>query len=118
MLFCKYKSTLEKHLSNYNSLFEMWKKESFNDGSVDEISFENGINRVVFQEDLREHIINLIIINSQKRIGKVYYRTVMLDKELEGVEELKTRLSLLKKNNLEKEEIEIYIEFLKLNKIL
>lgn len=43
----------------------------------------------------------------------------MMNEELLGTDKLNDSLDLLKnKNNCEKQEIEIYIEFLKLNKIL
>ena len=119
MFFNGNKSILNKILNNYNPLFEMWERKSFNDGSVNEITFKKDNIKIIFEEDLREHITNLFIINSQKKIGKVYYREVMLNDELMGVEELKESLSLLEnKNNSESQEIKIYIKFLKLNKIL
>ena len=36
MFFKKKKSILNIVLDAYNSLFELWKKESFNDGSIDD----------------------------------------------------------------------------------
>ena len=119
MFFKSKMSTLDKVLNNYNSLFEMWKKESFKDDSIDEITYKKDNIVITFQEDLREHITNLFIINFQKKIGKVYYRDVDLSEELIGVKELKKALALLEnKNNCEKQEVGIYIEFLKLNNIL
>ena len=41
----------------------------------------------------------------------------MLNKEMVGIDRIKNSLASLK-NNSEKQEVEIYIEFLKLNKIL
>ncbi len=117
MIFKKTKSTLNKILDNYDSLFEKWEKKSFNDGSIDEIAYVKDNIKIIFQEDLREHITNLFIIDSKKQIGKVYYREIMLNKELVGVEKIKNSLSLLK-NNSEKQEVEIYIEFLISNKLL
>ena len=87
------------------------------DGSVDEISYVKNNIKIVFQEDLREHITNLYIIDFQKKIGKIHYRDIMLDNGLTGVDKLKNALSLLK-NNAEKREIEIYIEFLQTNNII
>lgn len=119
MFFKSKMSTLDKVLNNYKSLFEMWKRESFKDDSIDEITYKKDNIMIVFQEDLREHITNLFIINFHKKIGKIYYREVVLNEELIGVEELKKAIALLEnKNNSEKQEVEIYIEFLKLNKIL
>lgn len=75
--------------------------------------------KIIFQEDLREHIMNLFIINTKKQIGKIYYREIMMNKELLGIDKIKDSLGLLKnKNNCEKQEVEIYIEFLKSNQIL
>lgn len=52
-------------------------------------------------------------------MGKIYYREVIMNNELLGIEELKDALSLLEnRNNSEKEEVEIYIKFLKIDKIL
>ena len=119
MFFNKKISKLNKILNNYNVLFEMWKRESFNDDSIDEISFEKDNIKIIFEEDLRENITNLFIINLQKKIGKIYYREVVLNNELIGVEKLKEELLRLKnKNACEKQEVDIYIKFLKLNKIL
>jgi hypothetical protein len=117
MFFKKKKSILNIVLDAYNSLFEMWKKESFNDGSIDEIAYVKDNIKIIFQEDLREHITNLFVIDSKKQIGKVYYRELMLNKEMVGIDRIKNSLASLK-NNSEKQEVEIYIEFLKLNKIL
>lgn len=116
-MFFKKMSTLEKVLNDYNLLFKTWKKESFKDDSIDEITYSKNNIKFVFQEDLREHITNLFIISFQKKIGKIYYREVMLDEELLGVEELRKEMALLK-NNSEKQEVEIYINFLKQNKLL
>lgn len=117
VFFRKRKSTLTKILDDYDSLFETWEKESFHDGSVDEISYVKNNIKIVFQEDLREHITNLYMIDFQKQIGKIHYRDIMLDNGLTGVDKLKNALSLLK-NNAEKQEIEIYIEFLQTNNII
>ena len=62
MFFNKKISKLNKILNNYNVLFEMWKRESFNDDSIDEISFEKDNIKIIFEEDLRENITNLFII--------------------------------------------------------
>ncbi len=119
MIFKKPKSILNKVLDSYNSLFETWKKESFNSDTIDEILYTKDNIKIVFQEDLREHITNLSITHPQKRIGKICYRELVLDKELLGIDKIKNSLlSLGNKNNCEKQEVEIYIEFLKLNKIL
>lgn len=119
MFFGKKKTILNEILNNYNSLFEMWKRESFNDGSIDEITYVKDNMKIIFQEDLREHITNLFIIDTKKQMGKIYYREIMMNKELLGIDKIKDSLALLKnKNNCEKQEVETYIEFLKLNKIL
>lgn len=95
------------------------KKRYFNDGSLDGITYVKDNMKIIFQEDLREHTTNLFIINTKKQIGKIYYRAIMMNKELQGIDKIKDSLGLLKnKNNFGKQEVEIYIEFLKLNKIL
>ncbi len=119
MIFKRTKSILNKILDNYTSLFEQWEKKYFNDGSIDEITYVKDNMKIIFQEDLREHITNLFIIDTKKQIGKIYYREIMMNKELLGIDKIKDSLELLKnKNNCEKQEVETYIEFLKLNKIL
>ena len=56
MIFKRKKSILNKILDDYTSLFEQWKKNSFNDSSIDEITYVKDNMTIVFQEDLREHI--------------------------------------------------------------
>lgn len=119
MFFNKKNSTLNKILNMYLSSFNNWERKRFNDGSIDEVVFENDNIKIIFSEDLREHIVNLFVIHPQKIIAKVYYREIFLGNELIGVEELKNSiLELENKNNVEKKEVEIYIEFLKNNKII
>ena len=119
MIFRRIKSILTKILDNYTSLFEQWEKKYFNDGSIDEITYVKDNMKIIFQEDLRDHITNFFIIDTKKQMGKVYYREIIMNKELLGIDKIKDSLELLKnKNNCEKREVEIYIEFLKINKIL
>lgn len=103
----------------YNFLFEEWDRESFSDSSIEEIVFKKNKIKLTFQEDLREHIVNLFVTDSLEINGKVYYREIKFSDNLIGVEEMKKSISLLgNKNNVEKQEIEIYVNFLKANKIL
>ena len=119
MIFKRKKSILNKVLDNYIALFVLWEKKCFNDSSIDEITYVKDNMKIIFQEDLREHITNLFIIDKKRQMGKIYYREIMLNKELLGIDKIKDSLALLRnKNNCEKQEVEIYIEFLKLNKIL
>lgn len=119
MIFKRTKSILNKILDHYTSLFERWERKCFNDGSIDEITYTKDNMQVIFQEDLREHITNLFIIDAKKQMGKIYYREIMMNKELIGIDKIKDSLELLKnENNCEKQEVELYIDFLKLNKIL
>ena len=117
MLFKK--SPLNNSLNMYNFLFEEWDRESFSDSSIEEIVFKKNKIKLTFQEDLREHIVNLFVTDSLEINGKVYYREIKFLDNLIGVEEMKKSISLLgNKNNVEKQEIEIYVNFLKANKIL
>ena len=119
MFFKKKNSALNKALNLYQDLFINWDRDTFNDGSIDEVSFKNENIKIVFQEDLREHIVNIFILNSQNRIAKIYYREVFSGDNLIGIEKLKKSISMLEnKNNVEAKEIEIYVEFLKSNKII
>lgn len=70
MFFIRRKSFLNKILDNYASLFEQWEKECFNDGCIDEITYSKDNMKIIFQEDLREHITNLFIIDTKKRMVK------------------------------------------------
>lgn len=69
MIFKRTKSILTKILDNYTSLFEQWGKKYFNDGSIDEITYVKDNMKIIFQEDLREHITNLFIIDAKKTNG-------------------------------------------------
>lgn len=119
MFFGKKRSTLNKILDDYTSLFNNWERESFNDGLVDEIIFQNDNTKIIFQEELREHIVNLFVLASKKRIVKIYFREVFLGDDLIDVKKLKkSLLELGNKNNVEKQEVGIYVEFLKSNEII
>lgn len=119
MIFYKNNSILNQNLKKYESLFKDWDKDSFNDGSIDEIAFRKGDVKIVFQEDLREHITNFSVLHPQKRIVKIDYREVVVNNELSGIDELKEKLWLLQnKNNVEDYEVEIYVEFLKHNNLI
>ena len=89
MIFKRTKSILNKILDNYTSLFEQWKKNFFNDGSIDEITYVKDNMKIIFQEDLREHITNLFIIDTKKQIGRIYYRKIIMNKELLGIDKIK-----------------------------
>ena len=53
MFFKKKNSALNKALNLYQDLFINWDRDTFNDGSIDEVSFKNENIKIVFQEDLR-----------------------------------------------------------------
>lgn len=119
MVFNKKSSLLNRILNEHISLFNNWERELFNDGSIDEVIFKNDNKKIVFQEDLREHIVNLFVVYPQKRVVKIYFREFFGGNDLIYTDELKESiLKLENKNNIERKEVEIYIEFLKNNKII
>ena len=118
MIF-KRTSLLLRCLNKNASLFDKWKKRYLNDGSIEEIIYEKDNIRIIFQEDVREHIVNFFVLDSQKRIAKVYFREVFLGKNLTNTDEFKKSiLELGNKNNIEEQEIKIYIDFLKRFKLI
>lgn len=119
MWFKKSRTPLEKALEQHEHLIEDWKKNYSNDGAIEEYIFIKGDFEIIFQEDLREHIINFKVLHPSKRYIKVCFRECsVFSTELE-VEELIYSLEKLKGfNNKEKEEIAIYFNFLEKNNIL
>ena len=119
MLLKKLKSPLQKALKKHEHLMKEWAKDSFNDGSIEEITYTKEKIKIIFQEDLREHIVNLRITHPIKRYINVEYRQCLhcadsLDcdgmiKALEGLGGV---------NNVESEEVSIYFDFLIKNKIV
>ncbi len=115
----KINSNLQKALNKYEYLFNDWKKTYFNDGSIEECCYNRERLKIVFQEDLREHIVNLSILHPSKRYIKVYFRTCSNFSDELDVEELTCCLKELgNSNNIETQEVDIYIDFLIKNRIL
>lgn len=95
-----------------------WNMICENDGCEDIVSLTKENVKIVFREDLREHIINFEII-SPKSTLKVYYRQLSFHGYYAGVENLKEKLHCLDgKNNVEEDELNIYYDFLKKNDLI
>lgn len=119
MLFKKIKSPLQEAVNQHEHLIKDWAKECFNDGSIEEITYEKDEIKIIFQEDLREHIVNLRIVHPCKRYIKVEYRQCLYCAEVLDCENLINGLERLKGlNNKEREEISLYFDFLKKNNIV
>ena len=119
MFFKNIRSPLEKALNPYEHLFIGWEKNQFDDGSIEECSYTKDKLKILFQEDLREHIVNLSVLHSSKKYIRVYFRQCLNFSDELDVEDLINSLQELDNLNcMEDQEIAIYLEFLKKNKII
>ena len=118
MLF-KRMSALQKALNHHNTVFVNWKYDYFKSDAIEECVYTNNDVTIIFQEDLREHIVNLTVSHPQKKIIKVYYRNASYGDNLIGITQInKFLVEVRNKNNIEYDEINAYINFLKSNDIL
>lgn len=118
MLF-KRMSALQKALNYHNAVFVNWKYDYFKSDGTEECIYTNNEFTIIFQEDLREHIINLTVTHPQKKIIKIYYRNASYGDNLIGVLQLnKFLMDVENKNNIENDEVNAYIDFLKVNDII
>lgn len=111
---------LQKALTKYEHLLQDWKKNSFCDDLIEEHSYTHRDNelKIIFQEDLREHIVNFSIIHPSKRIIKVFYRQCVLGNGVIAENIISSLKKITGQNNIESKEIAIYFDFLKANKII
>ena len=118
-MFFKRCSALQKALEKHQTLFCGWTQQHQKNAGVEECIFQKGNVTITFQEDLREHIVNLFVYHPCKRIGKVVYRQLHhgeLDVDLTW---LKSALKELgSKSNIEQREVDLFIRFLQLVNIL
>lgn len=118
-MFLKKRSPLQKAISQHEHLLKSWTKNYYNDGSIEEIIYEKDEMKIIFQEDLREHIVNLRVVHPCKRYIKVEYRQCIYCAEELDCEDLINGLQRLKDlNNKEGEEISLYFDFIKKNEIV
>ena len=119
MVLKKVNTPLLKALENYEPLFGDWEKEYINDNGIEEISYERDDIKIVFQEDLREHIVNFSVLNPNKRIINIYFRRcVYLEESLNGSMILEGINRLGKQTNIERAEVSMYMEFLVVNGLI
>ena len=112
-------SALQKALNNHETIFMNWKRDYYKSNCIEECIYRNHEFTIIFQEDLREHIINLTVTHPQKKIVKIHYRNASYGDNLIGVLQLnKFLMDLENKNNIENDEVNAYIDFLKVNDIL
>lgn len=115
----KTKSPLQKALDKYEYLFDNWNKYYSNNSCTEEYSYTKEKLKIVFQEELREHIVNLSVIHPSKKYIRVYFRKCLNFSDELCVEELIHNLENLgNSNNVEDQEINIYIDFLIKNNLL
>ncbi len=118
MLF-KRMSALQKALNRHNTIFINWERDYYKSDCVEEYIYKNYDITIIFQEDLREHIVNLTVTHTQKKIIKVHYRNASYGDNLIGIMQLnKFLIDVKDKNNIENDEVNAYIDFLKSNYIL
>lgn len=118
-MFFKQRSALQRALEKYQTLFCGWRQQHHRNAGVEECIFQKGDVTIIFQEDLREHVVNLFVYHPHGRIGKVLYRQLdhgELDADLTW---LKSALKELgSKSSVEQREVDLYIRFLQLINIL
>ena len=69
-MFLARKSKLSRVIDRYSSLFIQREKRNYKDDAIEEITYKNNDMKIVFAEDLREHIVNLFIVILKKRLEK------------------------------------------------
>lgn len=110
-----YKTPLQKSISKYCFLLDEWKKRYTNDYSVEEFVFEKDDNRIMFQEDLREHIVNFSAKKDSNKSVKVFFRKIV-NSNCFLINELQESLNELGiKGGKEEKEVEIYFKWLQEN---
>lgn len=118
-MFFNQSSALQRALEKYQALFCGWTQQHHENAGVEECIFQKGNVTITFQEDIREHVVNLFVHHPRKRIGKVVYRQLYhgeLDADLTW---LKSALKELgSKSNIEQREVDLFIRFLQLVNIL
>lgn len=118
-MFFKQSSALQRALEKYQTLFCGWTQQRHRNAGVEECIFQKGNVTITFQEDIREHVVNLFVHHPHERIGKVVYRQLHqgeLDVDLTW---LKSELKELgSKSNIEQREVDLFIRFLQLVNIL
>ena len=113
------RSALQKSLLIYSELFTDWESQHYRSDCVEECIYKKDEITIVFQEDLREHIVNLFVTHFQRRIIKVYFGHILYQDNSLHTSKLRNFLSVSNnKTNSEKEAIAEYIDFLIDNKIL
>ena len=113
------RSALQKSLLIHSELFIDWKSEHYKSDCVEECIYKKGETTIVFQEDLREHVVNLFVTHFQRRIIKVYFGCILFHDKSLSITKLKDFLSKTNdKTNIEKEAIGEYVDFLLINKII
>ena len=67
-----------KELKPYLQLFKSWEKQEHKDVGFVMVKFHKDNYTVVFEEDLREHIINFTILHPLKKIIKIYINGIKI----------------------------------------
>ena len=118
-MFSKQRSALQSALEKYQTLFCGWTQRHHRSAGIEECIFKKEDVTITFQEDIREHVVNLFVHHPHERIGKVVYRQLHqgdLDADLTW---LKSALKELgSKSNVEQREVDLFIRFLQLVNIL
>ena len=115
----KYKNILPNIMSNYENKMTEWNKHYFFDNTIEEIVYTKEKLKIVFQEDLREHIVNFSVLHPEYRLIKVYFRTTSYNANKVEINELLREISKLGNcGNQETQEVKIYFDFLYKNKII
>ena len=102
-----------KELKPYLQLFKSWEKQEHKD--VGMVKFHKDNYTVVFEEDLREHIINFTILHPLKKIIKIYFRECLYADKILQINDLLFELKQLGNTVDEQAELKAYINFLMLN---
>lgn len=112
-----FSTPLQKIMAKKLHCFNGWTNEYHKSDGEETFTLRKDELTIIFIEDRREHIINFKILHPQKRMVNVEFREVKyMDKSLD-MENLKLELDNLIGPN-EKAEVDIFIRFLSINKII
>lgn len=104
-----------KKIKPYLQLFKSWEKQEDKDVGFVVVKFHKDNYTVVFEEDLREHIINFTILHPLKKIIKVYFRECLYADKILKINDLLIELKQLGNTVNEQAELKAYFNFLMLN---
>ena len=110
-----FKNEMEKHLVS----FVGWEKKYYKSDIVEKFVFKKELLTIDFAYDLREHRVNFKVYQPNKQLITIEFRTVGYADDSMKVQDLIMDMEKLKDEfSSEAEEINAYMNFLKINNLI